>query len=105
MILEAWRQDREVGDLGLTSSADVPEMDWRAGTYLSAAGRFADATPFYADYVQTGSDDMRKRQAVVLWAICLDRQGKSDEAKMVRTKYPLPQRTAQSEPTTHPAVQ
>ena len=105
MILEAWRQDREVGDLGLTSSADVPEMDWRAGTYLSAAGRFVDATPFYADYVQTGSDDMRKRQAVVLWAICLDRQGKSDEAKMVRTKYPLPQRTAQSEPTTHPAVQ
>src|SRR6185295_7513617 len=62
MILEAWRQDREVGDLGLTNGQDVPEMDWRAGTYLSAAGRFAEATPFYADYVRTGSDETRKRQ-------------------------------------------
>jgi len=105
MILEAWRLDRQAGDLGLLSREDVPEMDWRAGTYLSAADRFADATEYYADYVRTGRDEQRKRQAVVLWALCLDRAGKNDQANQVRAKYHLPLRTAQSQASSRPGVQ
>jgi len=105
MILEAWRLDREAGDLGVMSRDDVPEMDWRAGTYLSAAERFDNAVDFYADYVRTGSDEMRKRQAIVLWALCLDRAGKNDEANLVRARYHLPLRTAQSQASSRPSVQ
>jgi hypothetical protein len=101
-ILVAWRQDQEVGDLGISNPQDLAEMEWRAGRYLTAAGRYADAIGFYRDFVRGGGDETLKRQAVAVWALCLERSGRPNEAESLRAEYHLLQPAPNPQAATGP---
>jgi len=49
MIVGAWNQEQQAGDLGLLDPGDEPEMNWRAGRYLATAERYKDAIAFYSE--------------------------------------------------------